>query len=67
MTLSKLSLGKVSKTEKERQEERIELNERLLTCPIPYDESSIEVTKELSIFHRGILITANCGEKDDGN
>lgn len=66
MTLSKLSLGKVSKTEKERQEERIELNERLLTCPIPYDESSIEVTKELSIFHRNVLITASCEEKNDG-
>ena len=66
MTLSKLSLGEVSKTEKEREQERIELNKRLLICPIPYEESSIEVTKELSIFHRGILITANCGEKDDG-
>ena len=66
MTLSKLSLGEVSKAEKEREQERIELNKRLLICPIPYEESSVEVTKELSIFHRGILITASCEEKNDG-
>jgi len=66
MTLSKLSLGGVNKTEKEREQERMKLNEKLLICPIPYEESSIQVTKELSIFHRGILITASCGEKDDG-
>lgn len=46
------------------EQERLELVKSMLICPIPYDDTKIEVTKNLSVFHREVEVI---GDTDIGD